>query len=88
LVIARVEFIPPAGSAGRSFAALVGKDPQFTVREDVRRFKALVEAGEVPTTVGQSNGPRGLHGHSHQVLLREKQNSASPQVGQPLGRTA
>ncbi len=88
LVTARVEFLPPAGSVGRRFAALVGKDPKFTVREDVRRFKALIETGEVPTTVGQSAGPRGLHGHSHQVLLREKQNSASPQASQPLDRIA
>jgi uncharacterized membrane protein len=88
LVTARVEFAPPAGSVGRAFAAIVGKDPEFTVREDLRRFKALIEAGEVPTTIGQSHGPRGVHGHAHQVLLREKQNSASPQVGQPLGRTA
>jgi len=88
LVTARVEFTPPAGSLGRAFAALSGKDPQFTVREDVRRFKALIEAGEVPTTVGQPHGNRGMHGHTHQVLLREKQNSASPQVGQPIGRIA
>jgi len=88
LVTARVGFVPPAGRVGRALAALVGKDPQFTVREDLRRFKALIEAGEVPTTVGQPHGPRGVHGHAHQVLLREKQNSAPPQVGQPIGRTA
>jgi len=88
LVTARVEFVPPAGSVGRAFAAIVGKDPQFTVREDLRRFKALIEAGEVPTTVGQPHGPRGVHGHTHQVLLREKQNSVVSQVGQPIGRIA
>jgi len=88
LVTARIEFVPPAGSIGRAFAKLVGKDPQFTVREDLRRFKALIEAGEVPTTLGQSSGPRGVHGHTHQVLLREKQNSAQPQAAQPLGRIA
>jgi hypothetical protein len=26
------------------------------VREDLRRFKALMEAGEVPTTEGQPSG--------------------------------
>jgi uncharacterized membrane protein len=88
LVTVRVEFMPPGGSVGRAFAALVGKDPEFAIREDVRRFKALIEAGEVPTTTGQSHGPRGVHGHAHQVLLREKQNSADPQIGRAIGRTA
>jgi len=88
LVTARVEFVPPAGSVGRALAAIVGKDPQFTVREDLRRFKSLIEAGEVPTTTGQPHGPRGVHGHTHQFLLREKQNSVDPQVSQPIGRIA
>jgi len=85
LVTARVEFVPPGGSVGRAFAAVAGKDPQFTVREDLRRFKALIEAGEVPTTTGQPHGPRGVHGHTHQLLLREERN---PQLGQPIGRIA
>ena len=31
-------------------------EPSQTIREDLRRFKALMETGEVPTTKGQSRG--------------------------------
>jgi hypothetical protein len=28
------------------------------MQQDLRRFKALVETGEIPTTEGQTHGPR------------------------------
>jgi hypothetical protein len=41
---------------------LLGKDAGFMLREDLRRFKALMEAGEVPNVQGQTHGPRSkLH---------------------------
>jgi uncharacterized membrane protein len=85
LVMLRMVYVPPAGAAGKALAAVLGRDPAFTVREDLRRFKALIEAGEIPTTAGQPHGPRGVHGRTHQVLLREKQNMPAPS---PLRRTA
>lgn len=36
------------------------KFPSFLIRNDLRRFKALMETGEIPTTKGQSHGPRSL----------------------------
>jgi uncharacterized membrane protein len=57
-VSANVIYSPPAGKIGRAFARLMGKDPAFLMRQDLRRFKALLEAGEVPTVEGQSHGPR------------------------------
>jgi len=54
----RVEFVPPAGPLGYALVKLFGKDPNFTMRQDLRRFKALVEAGEIPTTEGQAHGRR------------------------------
>jgi uncharacterized membrane protein len=53
-----IEYRPPAGALGRSVAKLLGKDPNFLMRQDLRRFKSLIEAGEIPTTDGQSHGPR------------------------------
>ena len=41
---------------------------------------ALLETGEVPTTRGQTHGPRGIHGHTEQFLFREKTNLPDPQV--------
>jgi hypothetical protein len=37
---------------------MFGEDADQQVREDLRRFKQLMEAGEVPTTVGQPHGRR------------------------------
>jgi uncharacterized membrane protein len=53
-----IEYRPPVGALGRSVAKLMGKDPNFLMRQDLRRFKALIEAGEIPTTEGQTHGPR------------------------------
>lgn len=83
VVTARIEYAPPAGSAGKALAALIGRHPEFTVREDLRRFKAMIEAGEIPTTVGQSHGPRGLHGRMYRAALRETVNLSPPQASLP-----
>ncbi len=88
VVTAAIQYRPPAGALGRAFALIMGKDPQFTVREDLRRFKALLEAGEISTTQSQSHGPRGLHGHAHEVLLRENSNISSPQVHSSMRRVS
>jgi uncharacterized membrane protein len=47
---------PPAGSAGAVLARVFGEEPQVQVREDLRRLKQLLEAGEIPTTAGQTSG--------------------------------
>jgi uncharacterized membrane protein len=51
-----LDYIPPAGKLGAGIAKLFGEDPEQTVKEDLRRFKALMEAGEIPTTDGQPRG--------------------------------
>jgi uncharacterized membrane protein len=53
-----IEYLPPAGKIGRAFAMLFGEDPEQQVREDLRRFKQLMEAGEIATTDGQPSGRR------------------------------
>lgn len=58
LVEAQTHYVPPAGALGRSVAKIMGKDPKFLMQQDLRRFKALVETGEIPTIEGQSHGPR------------------------------
>jgi uncharacterized membrane protein len=56
VVSVRMAYEPPAGAAGRAVIALLGEDPETRIREDLRRFKQLAEAGEVPTTHGQPSG--------------------------------
>ena len=53
-----VVYQPPAGSIGGALAKILGKDPSFMMRQDLRRMKALIETGEIPTVEGQSHGPR------------------------------
>jgi hypothetical protein len=61
-VTAAMQYRPPAGAVGKTVATMLGKDPQFMLREDLRRFKALIESGEVPNVQGQTHGPRStLH---------------------------
>jgi uncharacterized membrane protein len=42
-----LQYAPPAGSAGAFVASLFGRSPSQTIREDLRRFKQLLEAGEI-----------------------------------------
>jgi uncharacterized membrane protein len=51
-----IDYIPPAGRVGNWVATLFGKNPSGEIREDLRRFKQLMETGEVPTTEGQPRG--------------------------------
>jgi uncharacterized membrane protein len=87
-VTTEVRYTAPGGALGVAFATMMGKHPEFMVREDLRRFKALVECGEVATTAGQTHGPRGMHGHTGQVLFREVNNHPEPQAEQELRMTA
>jgi len=56
LVSVAMRYRPPLGIAGGLFSRLLGKYPRFEIREDLRRFKQLMETGEVPTTSGQPSG--------------------------------
>jgi uncharacterized membrane protein len=51
-----IDYIPPAGRVGKWVASLFGQDPAAQIREDLRRFKRVLETGEVPTTEGQPRG--------------------------------
>lgn len=47
---------PPAGKIGALFAKLFGEEPQQQIDEDLRRFKQLMETGEIITVEGQPSG--------------------------------
>ena len=53
-----LQYEPPAGTIGAWLAKMTGNDPERQVDEDLRRFKMLLETGEVPTIHGQSSGRR------------------------------
>lgn len=45
-VSVHLQYAPPGGRAGAALAALVGREPSRTIREDLRRLKQVLEAGE------------------------------------------
>jgi uncharacterized membrane protein len=42
----RLQYSPPGGKVGATIARLMGRDAATEIREDLQRFKGLVEAGE------------------------------------------
>jgi len=51
-----LNYNPPGGKAAQLLAKLFGKEPGQLVDSNLRRLKQLLEAGEIPTTEGQSSG--------------------------------
>jgi uncharacterized membrane protein len=47
---------PPAGSAGAIVAKLFGEEPGQQLRDDLRRFKQVMETGEVVRSDGSLEG--------------------------------
>ena len=64
LVRLSLHYRPPAGSVGVSCARLFGSDPRSEAQEDLRRFRQLLETGEIPSTRGQPSGRRSLLGRA------------------------
>jgi uncharacterized membrane protein len=51
-----IDYRPPIGAIGRQLGSWLNPILGQMVKEDIRRFKHLMEAGEVPTTEGQPQG--------------------------------
>jgi uncharacterized membrane protein len=62
IVRVTLHYSPLGGALGAGLVKLLGHDPQSRVREDLRRFKQVMETGEIPTTRGQPTGRRSLFG--------------------------
>jgi uncharacterized membrane protein len=58
----RVElaYNPPAGRLGAIVARLLGENPEQQVRDDLRRFKQVMETGEVVRSEGSPEGTRAI----------------------------
>jgi uncharacterized membrane protein len=62
IVRVSLHYSPLGGAVGAGLVRLLGHDPQSRIREDLRRFKQVIETGEIPTTRGQPTGRRSLFG--------------------------
>lgn len=51
-----MEYAPPGGAVTSAIAKLFGEEPEQQIGDELRRFKMLMEAGEIATTEGQSRG--------------------------------
>jgi uncharacterized membrane protein len=60
MVKVALEYEPPTGRFASFVAKLFGKEPNIQVAQDLARFKALMETGEIPTTTGQPVGEAQL----------------------------
>jgi uncharacterized membrane protein len=58
-VTATIVYDPPGGDLGKLIAKLFQKEPKVQARRDLRRFKQLMETGEISTSAAPDAGPRG-----------------------------
>jgi uncharacterized membrane protein len=49
-----IAYDPPGGPIGRLFAKIMQREPEIQARRDLRRFKQLMETGEVTTNASPS----------------------------------
>jgi uncharacterized membrane protein len=56
----QLTYEPPAGTLGNAVARLLGEEPRQQVTDDLRRFKQVLETGEVVRSEGSPEGPRSL----------------------------
>jgi uncharacterized membrane protein len=49
IVRVTIAYDPPAGALGKAFAKIFRREPKIQARLELRRFKQLMETGELPT---------------------------------------
>jgi uncharacterized membrane protein len=54
-----MEYEPPGGKLGELLSTLLGEDPTSKVKDDLRRFKQLMETGEIVRSDATPEGPAG-----------------------------
>jgi uncharacterized membrane protein len=53
-----ISYDPPAGAIGKLVAKVMQREPRIQARRDLRRFKQLMETGEIPTSKAPDAAPR------------------------------
>jgi uncharacterized membrane protein len=51
-----MNYNPPAGKVGAGLVQLFGAEPAQLIKDDLRRLKQIMEAGEIATIAGQTSG--------------------------------
>lgn len=75
-VTVNIRYSPPGGPIGQAAAAMFGQEPGQQAGDDLRRFKQVMELGEVVRSEGSPWGTdkgRGLRQHPAQPLAQGEQ---------------
>lgn len=86
IVRVTLNYNPPGGTAGKLIAKLFGEEPGQLVENNLRRFKQLIETGDIPTTEGQSSGREELSAAATATGERKGHKMASKAPVKDLGR--
>lgn len=84
-VMVDLMYEPPAGAIGSLIARVLGEEPVQQMKDDLRRFKQMVETGEIARSEGSPEGTRALR----QALQRPAQHrdvEPSPELAGLNGR--
>lgn len=57
-VRAFISYDPPGGALGKVVAKVMQREPRVQARRELRRFKQLMETGEIPTSKAPDAAPR------------------------------
>jgi uncharacterized membrane protein len=76
------DFLIPGGKIAAALGGLFSRTPGGFVRENLRHFKQLAEAGEIATTRGQSHGSRTTGARIQQAVTGDREQQPTvPQTG-------
>jgi len=73
----QIQYSPPGGALGASFAKLFGRAPGQLVHEDLHRLKQIIETGEIITTEGQPAGRASSTSWKYDRTIRHQATSTS-----------
>jgi uncharacterized membrane protein len=78
-----LNYLPPAGALGAAIAKLFGEEPETQIKEDLRRLKQMLEAGEIASTEGQPAGEShpSLKEYTARVKEQTQEFGGVPQQG-------
>lgn len=77
IVRVSLNYMPPAGALGAAIATLFGEEPERQIKDDLRRVKQILEAGEVASVEGQ---PQGASVLAARALEEERGTAPKPRT--------
>ena len=72
-----MNYNPPAGKLGATLAQLLGTEPLQLIKEDLRRLKQIMEAGEIATIAGQTSGRASVDESAIKELMQEEEKATT-----------